>query len=113
MDASIPDKAYFRIGEASIILGVAPYVVRYWESEFKNSVRPIRTTSDQRLYKRKDLEMLMVIKKLLYVDHFTILGARRQLAKLKDGKMETDSEEYSKRLATVKNLLQQVKDMLQ
>jgi cobalamin biosynthesis protein CbiD len=55
----------------------------------------------------------MVIKKLLYVDHFTILGARRQLAKLKDGKMETDSEEYSKRLATVKNLLQQMKDMLQ
>ena len=112
MDASVPDKAYFRIGEVSKILGVAPYVVRYWESEFKSSVRPIRTTSDQRLYRRKDLEMLMLIKQLLYIDHFTILGARKQLAKLKDGKPGPDSEEYGKRLAEVKSLLQQVKDIL-
>ena len=79
MDASIPDKVYFRIGEVSKILGVEPYVVRYWESEFK-AVRPVRTSSDQRLYRRRDVEMLLTIKQLLYVDHYTILGAKRKLA---------------------------------
>lgn len=112
MDASIPDKAYFRIGEVSRMLGVAPYVVRYWESEFKNTVKPSRSTSAQRLYRRKDVEMLMMIKQLLYVDHFTILGAKRQLEKWKAGKLEADSEEYGRRLAEVKSRLQQVKDML-
>jgi DNA-binding transcriptional MerR regulator len=113
MDATIPDKAYFRIGEVSRILGVAPYVVRYWESEFKSTVKPSRTTSDQRLYRRKDVEMLMVIKQLLYVDHFTILGAKRQLEKWKDSKHEADSAEYGRRLSEVKSRLQQMKDMLQ
>ena len=56
--------------------------------------------------------MLMMIKQLLYVDHFTILGAKRQLAKWKAGKLESDSEEYGRRLAEVKSRLQQVKDML-
>ncbi len=55
MDIEIPDKTYFRIGEVSKILGVEPYVVRYWETEFK-TVKPIRTKSEQRLYRRKDLE---------------------------------------------------------
>lgn len=82
MDSSIPDKEYFRIGEVSKILGVDPYVVRYWESEFK-SIRPIRTRSDQRLYRRKDIEELLIIKNLLYTDRFTISGAKKQLLKTK------------------------------
>ena len=57
MKVSIPDKSYFRIGEVSRLLGVEPYVIRYWESEFK-TVRPIRTRSDQRLYRHKDIEEL-------------------------------------------------------
>ena len=57
MDIEIPEKTYFRIGEVSKILGVEPYVVRYWETEFK-TVKPIRTKSEQRLYRRKDLEEL-------------------------------------------------------
>ena len=80
MDESIPDKTYFRIGEVSSILGVEPYVVRYWESEFK-SVRPVRTGSDQRLYRRKDLEQLLLIRNLLYRDNFTIRGAKKQLSR--------------------------------
>jgi DNA-binding transcriptional MerR regulator len=82
MDGSIPDKSYFRIGEVSKILNVQPYVVRYWESEFK-TVRPIRTRSDQRLYRHRDVLELLTIKKLLYEENFTINGARKQLRKLR------------------------------
>ena len=80
MDESIPAKSYFRIGEVGSLLKVQPYVVRYWESEFK-TVRPIRTRSDQRLYRRRDVEELMLIRKLLYEENFTINGARKQLRK--------------------------------
>lgn len=113
MDASIPDKVYFRIGEVSKILGVEPYVIRYWESEFK-AVKPVRTRSDQRLYRRRDVEMLLTIKRLLYVDHFTILGAKRKLAGRRgDAESEDGAAEYKTRLMEVKSLLQQVKKMLQ
>lgn len=112
MDASIPDKVYFRIGEVSKILGVEPYVVRYWESEFK-VIRPVRTTSDQRLYRRQDVEMLLTIKQLLYVDHYTILGAKRKLAgKVIEEEGGRVSAEYESRLREIKNLLQQVREML-
>ena len=74
----IPEKAFFRIGEVSRILGVPPYVIRYWESEFK-TVRPSRTSSDQRLYRRSDVKELLVIKRLLYDQKFTISGAKKQI----------------------------------
>ncbi len=77
MDIEIPDKTYFRIGEVSKILGVEPYVVRYWETEFK-TVKPIRTKSEQRLYRQKDLEELALIRNLLYRDRFTIAGAKKK-----------------------------------
>jgi len=82
MKVSIPDKSYFRIGEVSRLLGVEPYVIRYWESEFK-TVRPIRTRSDQRLYRHKDVEELLMIRKLLYEENFTINGARKKLHKMR------------------------------
>jgi DNA-binding transcriptional MerR regulator len=82
MIVSIPDKSYFRIGEVSRLLGVQPYVIRYWETEFK-TVRPIRTRSDQRLYRHKDVEELLMIRQLLYEENFTINGARKQLHKMR------------------------------
>jgi DNA-binding transcriptional MerR regulator len=113
MDASIPDKVYFRIGEVSKILGVAPYVVRYWESEFK-VVKPVRTRSAQRLYRRQDVELLLTIKRLLYTDHFTIAGAKIKLAdKICTPGKEEGVTEYRKRLLEIKNQLQQVRKMLQ
>jgi len=115
MDASIPDKIYFRIGEVSKILGVEPYVVRYWESEFKN-VKPVRTSSDQRLYRRQDVETLLTIKQLLYTDHFTILGAKRKLAdQVSENGKENDSDVSADRdrLIAIKNMLRQVKELLQ
>ncbi len=74
----IPDKAYFRIGEVARILGVKPYVLRYWESEFK-AIKPQKSRSQQRLYRRRDVELLLRIKRLLYEERFTIAGARRKL----------------------------------
>jgi len=77
----IPDnRRYFRIGEASRIIGVEPYVLRYWENEF-SQLRPRRAESRQRTYQRKDLETLLEIKRLLYDERMTIEGAKLRLKK--------------------------------
>ncbi|HYB97615.1 MAG TPA: MerR family transcriptional regulator [Candidatus Limnocylindrales bacterium] len=73
-----PDKLYFKIGEVARIVGVKPYVLRYWESEF-SVIKPGKTRSKHRLYRRKDVETLLRIKDLLHHRRFTIEGARRQL----------------------------------
>ena len=110
MKESIPDKAYFRIGEVSRILDVQPYVVRYWESEFK-SVRPIRTRSDQRLYRRRDVEELLTIRKLLSEEHFTINGARKQLQRKSPDVPAADEREVVI-LAEIEKGLRQIKNIL-
>ena len=74
------DKRFFRIGEVSRIIGVEPYVLRYWESEFPQ-IRPRRADSNQRTYQRKDLETIMEIKRLLYEEKMTIEGAKKRLRK--------------------------------
>lgn len=84
------DKRYFRIGEASRIIGVEPYVLRYWESEF-SQVRPERADSNQRTYQREDLENLLTVKKLLYEEKMTIEGAKRRLRQEKGDKISVDS----------------------
>ena len=111
MNTLIPDKEYFRIGEVSKILNVDPYVVRFWESEFK-SIKPIRTKSYQRLYRRKDLEELLIIKSLLYTDKFTINGAKRQLLKMKEGRMEPDRDHLQEKFAEIKKGLLQIRKMI-
>jgi len=78
------DKRYFRIGEVSRIVGVKPYVLRYWESQFP-PLRPKRADSRQRVYKREDIETLGVIKKLLYEERLTIQGAKARLKASKKG----------------------------
>ena len=74
------DKRYFRIGEVSRIIGVEPYVLRYWESEF-SQIRPQRANSNQRTYQRKDLETILEIKRLLYEEKMTIEGAKQRLGR--------------------------------
>src|SRR5208337_2095807 len=74
----IPDKLYFKIGEVSDLLGVEPYVLRYWETEFPG-LSPKKSGTGHRLYRRKDLELLLRIKHLLYEKRFTIEGARQTL----------------------------------
>jgi DNA-binding transcriptional MerR regulator len=74
----IPDKLYFKIGEVSELLGVEPYVLRYWETEFP-VLSPKKSGTGHRLYRRKDVELLLRIKHLLYEKRFTIEGARQSL----------------------------------
>ena len=105
----IPDKNYFRIGEVGRILGVEPYVVRYWESEFK-TVRPLRTKTDQRLYRRKDVETLLEIKGLLYEEMFTIAGARKRLAGSKGGKDSAPGTDP--RLIDIKKGLEELREII-
>lgn len=74
----IPDKLYFRIGEVSRLAGVKPYVLRYWETEFP-VISPKKSGTGHRLYRRKDVELVLEIKRLLYEKRFTIEGARKAL----------------------------------
>jgi DNA-binding transcriptional MerR regulator len=74
----IPDKLFFRIGEVSTMLGLEPYVLRYWETEFP-SLSPKKSGTGHRLYRRRDVELLLQIKHLLYEKRFTIDGARQHL----------------------------------
>jgi DNA-binding transcriptional MerR regulator len=79
---TIPNKLYFRIGEVSRLTGLEAYVLRFWESEFP-ALNPKKSGTGQRLYRRKDVEMVFQIKHLLYDKRYTIEGARQALAERK------------------------------
>src|SRR5215813_9020491 len=86
-----PEKRYYRIGEVSRITGVKPYVLRYWESEFR-FMSPQKSRSQQRLYRRRDIDLILLVKKLLYEQRFTIAGARKKLREMGVGRaLETGS----------------------
>ncbi len=88
LPSEVPDRLYFRIGEVSAITGVPPYVLRYWESEFP-ALQPRKSGGGQRLYRKRDVAMILEIKKLLYQERYTVAGARRRL---------TEREERARRL---------------
>jgi DNA-binding transcriptional MerR regulator len=77
-DIVIPDKLYFRIGEVSELAGLPAYVLRFWETEFPQ-LKPTKSGTGQRMYRRRDVENLLVVKKLLYEEGYTIAGARDKL----------------------------------
>lgn len=128
MAAELPDKLYFKIGEVSRISGVKPFVLRYWETEF-SGLSPERRGSKQRLYRKEDVELILLIKKMLYQDRFTIAGAKRVLSGRLAEKVpataeeaeEDEREEYLKaglrkkdtEIKTYQNLLKQVNKELQ
>jgi len=87
-ESQIPDKLFFKIGEVAELTGTKPHVLRYWESEFK-MLRPAKGESGQRIYRRKDVELIFAIKKLLYEENFTIAGAKKQLQRLRGGRGDT------------------------
>jgi DNA-binding transcriptional MerR regulator len=74
----IPDKLYFRIGEVAALCRLPAYVLRFWESEFPQ-LKPIKSSTGQRMYRKRDVESVLRIKQLLYEQGFTIAGARQQL----------------------------------
>lgn len=88
LPTEVPDRLYFRIGEVSDITGVPPYVLRYWESEFP-ALQPRKSGGGQRLYRKRDVVLVLEIKKLLYQERYTVAGARRRL---------TEREERARRL---------------
>jgi DNA-binding transcriptional MerR regulator len=77
-DVVVPDKLYFRIGEVSRLCRLPAYVLRFWETEFPQ-LKPVKSNTGQRMYRRKDVEAVLRVKKLLYEEGFTIAGARQQL----------------------------------
>ena len=104
--AVIPEgKRFFRIGEASKIIGVEPYVLRYWEREFPQ-LKPRRADSKHRTYERKDIELLLQIKKLLYEEKMTIQGARKKLREREKSKKRKEIiREVKKELHKILELL--------
>ena len=85
----IPDKLYFRIGEVATLCRLPAYVLRFWESEFPQ-LKPIKSSTGQRMYRRRDVESVLRIKQLLYDQGFTISGARQRLrAEVKSDKSQT------------------------
>jgi DNA-binding transcriptional MerR regulator len=78
MDLQIPEKLYYKIGEVAKFTGVKTHVLRYWETEF-NTIRPNKSRSNQRLYRRQDVDLILHLKDLLYNQGFTIAGARKKL----------------------------------
>jgi len=103
MDIEIPDKLLFKIGEVASITGVKPHVLRYWESEF-GSFSPSKGRSKQRQYQKKDIELVLRLKHLLYHEGFTIAGARKVL---RSGAKGTTTQVCGDR-----ELLRQVRDEL-
>ena len=114
---TIPNKLYFKIGEVSTITGVEPYVLRYWESEFK-AIKPSRTQSKQRIYRRKDVELILEIKKILYEEKFTIAGARKRLQSVKSENKQqlaldfTVKKDHQKILKEIKAELKALRKLL-
>ena len=115
------ERLYYRIGEISRITGIKPHVLRYWESEFK-VIKPHKGGSLQRLYRRKDLDLILKIKKLLYEEGFTIAGAKKKIRdverlenkqlKLKLVENKSNGKDHEL-LASVKEELKGIKRMLE
>ena len=110
MDTIIPEKAYFRIGEVSKILDVEPYVIRFWETEFR-TVKPVRTKTAQRLYRKNDVQELLKIRDLLYFQRFTIDGAKKQLSKMRASN-EPEKGDEEEKLILIKRELQQIRKII-
>ena len=102
----IPDKLFFKIGEVCRIVDIEPFVLRFWESEFPN-LAPEKSKSGQRVYKRKDIEMVLRIKELLYERGYTIAGARKQLARTRASK-----EDRARRLSLIQKELRDILTLL-
>ena len=106
----IPQKLYYRIGEVAEIAGVKPHVLRYWETEF-GFLSPQKNEGNQRLYTAKDLEKVLLIRKLLYEDGYTIAGAKRKFRD--ERKKSAPAVDVNDRDRLVKQLRKDVNELAQ
>ena len=112
----IPDRLYFKIGAVSKIADIKPYILRYWESEF-DMIRPQKTRSNQRVYRRKDVELILEIKRLIYKEKFTLGGAKKQIRAVQREKgsqlaMNFPEKQYKKTLKQIRDELSSIKRMI-
>jgi DNA-binding transcriptional MerR regulator len=105
----IPNKLFFKISEVCDIVGVEPYVLRFWETEFPSLI-PQKSKAGHRIYKKKDVENVLRIKELLYDRGFTIAGARKQLSKARKGAAREDRDAA---LVRIRKELQDILTLLQ
>jgi DNA-binding transcriptional MerR regulator len=80
-ELQLPDKLFFKIGEVAQIIGVRPHVLRYWETEF-SALRPMKTRGAHRVYRRRDVELAMLVKRMLQDEGLTIAGAKKRLREI-------------------------------
>ena len=108
----IPERLYFRIGEVARLGRLPAYVLRFWETEF-SQLKPIKSSTGQRMYRRKDVESVLRIKKLLYEEGFTIAGARQHLrAETKSDKKQAPLPFPSAAPANLNPIRQGLRDIL-
>ncbi len=119
-EADIPNKLYFRTGEVAKLAAIKPYVLRFWETEFP-SLGPKKSGTGHRLYRRKDVEMVLEIKRLLYEKRFTIPGARQALDNARqtkkdlektNGQAREQGELFPSSSAVLLELRRELKDIL-
>ncbi|MCS7203523.1 MAG: MerR family transcriptional regulator [Thermodesulfovibrio sp.] len=100
LQGEFPFRIFYKIGEASKIVGVEPYVLRFWEKEFP-FLKPKKTKTGQRLYTKKEIDMLLSIKRMLYDEGYTIEGVRKNFNKI-----------YKKEIDSAEEVIQRVKKRL-
>ncbi len=109
----IPDKLYFRIGEVANLCRLPAYVLRFWESEFPQ-LKPVKSSTGQRMYRKRDVESVLRIKQLLYEQGFTIAGARQQLrAETKTDKTQAAIPFPSQSAAEIQHIRQGLREILE
>ncbi len=101
MAQTLPDKLFFKIGEVAEIIGVRPHVLRYWESELP-ALRPMKTRGAHRVYRRRDVELAMLVKRLLQDEGFTISGAKKRLRELDRDRVASEPDPQAKRDVSVR-----------
>lgn len=104
MTTNIPDKPYLRIGEVARLLGTQTHVLRYWEDSFPQ-LKPVRAASGQRLFRKPDMETLLLIKRLLHDEGYTIAGARKRLAELEQAPAKQGPPELGQLKDELKDIL--------
>jgi len=109
-----PDKLFYKIGEVSRIVGVEPYVLRYWETEFP-FLKPRKNKSGQRVYIKKDVELLLMIKRLLYQERYTIEGVRKRLGLVSvpaEPKPEPEQKEVRQPARAIEHIKKRLREIL-
>jgi DNA-binding transcriptional MerR regulator len=108
----IPDKLYFRIGEVATLCRLPAYVLRFWETEFPQ-LKPVKSSTGQRMYRKRDVESVLRIKQLLYEQGFTISGARQQLrSEIKSDKSQTTIPFPARSAAELQHIRQGLREIL-